>query len=142
MKIKFFDEIGGLKTIQRVHKVFYDKIYAHEWLKQFFETQHRLLIENQQTNFMGEKFGGKMSYVGRPPGYAHLHMFITEELFEVRRNLLRESLNEVGLRQDHIVRWLKIDAAFKHHIVKDSLETFNETYTFQHKIVVDKPVTE
>ncbi|MDH3326048.1 MAG: group 1 truncated hemoglobin [Gammaproteobacteria bacterium] len=139
MKAKLFYEIGGLEIIQKVHEVFYDKVYAHEWLKKYFENHNRLLIENQQTAFMSEKFGSKVSYVGRPPRYAHLHMFITDELFEVRHALLKEALIEVGLRQDHIARWLNIDAAFKHHITNDSLELFNVTHTFHKKINIPKP---
>jgi len=137
MKTKLFDEIGGLETLQRVHKIFYDKVYAHEWLKHYFVNQNQTLIENQQTAFIGEKMGGKISYVGKPPRYAHIHMYITEELFEVRQALLREALQEAGLTPEHINRWLKIDGAFKHHIVKDSLESFHEEYTFKKRIIVD-----
>lgn len=139
MKKKLFDEIGGLETLQKVHKIFYDKVYAHDWLKPFFKDHNQSLIENQQTAFMGEKMGGKISYVGKPPHYAHVHMYITDELFQIRQQLLEESLTEAGVTPEHIQRWLKIDGAFKHHIVKDSLESFYEEYTFKRRIIVNRP---
>ena len=139
MKQKLFDEIGGLPTLQKVHKIFYDKIYAHDWLKHFFADHDQTLIENQQTAFMGEKMGSRISYMGKPPRYTHIHMYITDELFEVRKELLQQSLEEAGVSAEHIERWLKIDSAFKHHIVKDSLESFHDAYTFKKRIIVDKP---
>ena len=33
----FLDDLGGKKTLQKVHKIFYNKLYAHPWLKSFFE---------------------------------------------------------------------------------------------------------
>jgi len=138
MKKKLFDEIGRLEMLQKVHKIFYDKIYAHEWLKHFFEYHDQSLIENQQTAFMG----GRIEYVGKPLKYTHIYMYITDELFDVRQGLLKESLIEAGLQRAHMARWLKIDSAFKSHVVKDSLESFHEVYTFQNRIIVEKPKTE
>jgi len=37
MKQSLFDAVGGLPTLQKVHKIFYDKVYAHPWLDPFFE---------------------------------------------------------------------------------------------------------
>ena len=30
-----FAEIGGRAVLEKVHKVFYDELYAHPWLKNF-----------------------------------------------------------------------------------------------------------
>jgi hemoglobin len=32
-----FDLIGGRYTLDKVHKVFYDKIYAHPWIGKFLK---------------------------------------------------------------------------------------------------------
>ena len=31
-----YDRLGGKQTFIDVHKIFYDKVYAHPWLKKFF----------------------------------------------------------------------------------------------------------
>ena len=114
-----FDRVGGRPVLQRVHKVFYDKIYAHPWLKQFFADIDQKTIEDQQTDFMISNMGGGKIYSGALPKNAHRHMFVSHELFDLRQVLLRESLLESGVPEDLAERWLRIDEAFRKSIVKD-----------------------
>ena len=115
-----YELLGGHPTLARVHKVFYDKIYRHAWLGQFFAEIDQTLIENQQTDFMAQAMGGPARYCGKFPIPAHKHMFITEELFETRGALLEESLEEAGVPEPLAERWLKIDSSFKARLVKKS----------------------
>ena len=120
-KTTFFDEVGGLEVIKKVHKIFYDKIYAHQWIGKFFQGIDQNVIESQQTDFMGQNFGGPVYYLGKLPVAAHKHMLINEKLFELRSFLLEESLCEAKVDPEHIKKWLKIDSAFKNGIVKNSI---------------------
>jgi len=140
MKQTLFDAVGGLPTLQRVHKIFYDKVYAHPWLGQFFVGHSQEVIENRQTSFMAEKMGGPVEYMGKNLDVAHEAMYITEELFLLRRALLEESLKEFGLDEALRERWLKIDSAFRKMIVKESLESFMKTkWPYKKHIVIPKP---
>ena len=140
MKQSLFDEVGGLKALQKVHKIFYDKVYAHPWLGQFFKGHSQKAIESRQTSFMAEKMGGEIEYVGKDIKLVHEVMYITEELFTLRRKLLEESLKEAGIDEKLRERWLKIDNAFKKQIVKSSFESFmNERWPYKKHIVVPKP---
>lgn len=65
MKQSLFDEIGGMPTFQKVHKIFYDKVYAHEWLGQFYIGHNQEIIEQKQSMFMAVKMGGDVKYTGR-----------------------------------------------------------------------------
>ena len=135
-----FDAVGGLPTLHRVHKLFYDKVYAHPWLGQFFVGHSQEAIENRQTSFMAEKMGGSIEYMGKDLTLAHEAMYITEELFLVRRVLLEESLKEFGLDEALRERWLRIDSAFMKKIVKDSFESFmNTQWPYKKHIVIPKP---
>ena len=139
-KANLFDAIGGLPTLRRAHKIFYDKIYAHDWLKQFFAGHSQEAIENRQTAFMAEKMGGPVEYWGKEIKYAHEAMYITRELFEVRHGLLEESLREAGVPEELRERWLRIDRAFMKLIVKDSIESFySVTWPYKQRIIVPKP---
>lgn len=134
-----FDEVGGLATLQKVHKIFYDKIYAHPWLKRFFAGHDQQAIENRQSGFMAEKMGGVVQYWGKQPKMAHRQMYITQELFDIRHELLKEALREAGLNDDLARRWLKIDYAFKRQIVKDSIEAFYKTtWNYEQRIIIPK----
>ena len=120
-KKTFFLEVGGMAVIEKVHKIFYDKIYADKWIGKFFVSIDQKVIESQQNDFMGQSFGGKSYYLGKLPIPAHKHMLITEELFILRTKLLTESLIEANVKQEHIEIWLKVDGAFKNGIVKKSI---------------------
>ncbi len=125
MKQTLFDAVGGLPTLEKVHKIFYDKVYAHEWLGRFFAGHNQAVIEHRQTTFMAVKMGGDVAYKGREIRLAHRHMYITQELFEVRAGLLRASLEEAAVPDDLIEQWLRIDRVFNRHIVKSSIDAFN-----------------
>ena len=96
MKTSFYEAVGGLPTLEKVHKIFYDKIYEHPWLKQFFAGHNQQAIEDRQTSFMGEKMGGP-KYLGKPIKQVHENMYITEELYKVRHKILTEALHEAGV---------------------------------------------
>ena len=140
MKKSLFDAVGGLATLQTVHKIFYDKVYAHPWLGKFFEGHNQEAIEGRQTSFMAEKMGGPIEYMGKSPKTAHEHMYITDELFNLRQKLLAESLKEANITGDLAKQWLKLDSAFKLIIVKDSLDEFNKKkWPYKKHIVIPKP---
>jgi hemoglobin len=117
-----FDKIGGRPTLQKVHKIFYDKIYSHPWIGKFFQGIDQDYIENQQTDFMVDIMGGPSDYHGKMPHEAHKHMFITEELGELRSKLLLEALNEAGLSEENKLAWMKIDSAFLKKLIKKNLQ--------------------
>lgn len=138
-KISLFEAVGGFPTLDAVHKIFYDKVYAHPWLGKFFEGHNQQAIEKRQTNFMAEKMGANNEYYGKQPLMAHRNMYITEELFDLRQKLLEESLREFKLESVLIDRWLRIDAAFKKQIVKPSIEAFYKTtWKYEKRIIIPK----
>lgn len=110
MKQSLFDAVGGLSTLQKVHRIFYDKVYAHPWLGPFFEGHSQEAIENRQTQFMGQKMGGPIAYTGKALELAHRRMYITKELLEVRQALLKEALEEVGGRSNWARAGLRLTA--------------------------------
>lgn len=140
MANSLFDDVGGLATLQRVHKIFYDKIYAQPWLKQFFAGHNQQAIENRQTAFMAEKMGGDVVYMGKQPKMAHRAMYISDELFDLRQQLLRESLIEAGVTPALQQRWLKLDNAFRPAIVKQSIAEFYHTsWLYEKRVIIPRP---
>ncbi len=140
MKQSLFDAIGGLTAMQRIHTIFYDKVYAHPWLGQFFIDHDQKAIELRQTQFMAEKMGAKSVYPGRELTLAHRRMYITEELLTARQELLRETLVEEALPEYLILRWLKVDRAFWGKIKNDSLDIFHKTdFKYEQPLVIENP---
>ena len=116
-----FDRLGGLDTLRKVHKIFYDKLFVHPWLKQFFVEHPQEVFENQQTNFMASLMGGPKMYAGLTPKMAHQNIVITDELFELRSSILSETIREVGIADDLREEWLNADRSLKKAVVKTSL---------------------
>jgi len=136
-----FDRVGGLPVLERVHKTFYDKVYTHKWLGKFFVGHDQSSIEQRQTLFMAEKMGAELDYWGKQPEMAHRHLYITRELFDIRHEILRQSLLEAGVADDLTGRWLRIDAAFARVVVKDSIESFyRNSFQYEQRIIIPRPV--
>ncbi len=132
-----FDQLGGRPTIERVHKIFYDKVYGDPWLKLFFSHIAQEAIEVQQTDFMSQAFGGPQKYCGALPIPAHKHMNISEELFLHRHALLEASLAQAGLAGPLVAKWLRIDSAFRNGLVKSSVDACQKRYI--NDLILDFP---
>jgi hemoglobin len=138
-KPTLFEQIGGIAVLERVHKSFYDKVYEHPWLGKFFKGHDQKAIENRQTSFMAVKMGGNETYLGKEPYMAHRAMYITEELFDLRTSILRQSLEENDVSPDLIEKWIKIDNAFKKQIVKKDIEEFySKTWQYEKRVIIPK----
>lgn len=137
--MSFFDEIGGKSVLQKVHKLFYDRLFNHPKLHKFFLNTPRDHQEDQQTDFMMRLMGGPNHYYGKDPHLAHGHLFITEPIFEARHQILRETLKDCGISQEHQERWLKIDYAFKPQVVKKSISECVPRYFDEGIISIDFP---
>jgi truncated hemoglobin YjbI len=134
-----YEAVGGKPTLEKVHKIFYDKIYKHPWIGQYFKDVPQKIIETQQTDFMSDLMGGPSKYCGKLPVAAHKHMFIEEELFQLRSQLLRESLQEAQLSTECIEAWLKLDGAFKKGILKNSISECEKRFATDEILAFPNP---
>ena len=135
----FLDDLGGKSVLEKVHKIFYDKMYAHPWMGKFFIDIKQEVIENQQTDFMVQNFGGPSNYVGKLAVPAHKHMYITDEMFNLRQKLLEESLIEAGVSVEHRAKWLKIDGSFRSGIVKNKIEDCQKRFFTDEILIIENP---
>jgi truncated hemoglobin YjbI len=139
MSEEYFNKLGGRACFERVHKIFYGKLLSHSWMKGFFAGKDRDHLEFQQTDFMSGLLGGPRIFGGRTPRDAHCHLFVTKEIFQIRHQLLGESLAEAGVPVALRERWLKLDAGFEAALVKQSPDECKGRYRTEPVIVVPKP---
>ncbi len=102
--------------VRIITEEFYELVYADEWLKQVFTIDQKV-ITSQQIDFMVGALGGEKRYGGKSPGDAHPHIFIDSEMWDLRESLLMKAMKKVGSPEELNARWIKIDLAFKRHIV-------------------------
>jgi truncated hemoglobin YjbI len=134
-----FQRIGGKPYLQKIAKRFYDKLYAHPWLQKYFVNVRQEFIESQQVDFMSGVLGGPKEYSGRTPADAHPHLYITEELFNLREKFLMEALVEEKASAELIERWFKTERAFKHHIVKKTISECSKRWTMDEILSFENP---
>lgn len=121
-KLEQFEKMGGRNSLIRINKVFYDKVYEHPWLQNYFKEIPQQHIEDQQIDFMQKVLGGTNVYVGKTPAATHNHMFIPNELFDVRKQLLIEAFEETNANAELVDKWLALDESFRRLIINKSLD--------------------
>ena len=119
-KLELFEKMGGRNSLIKINKVFYDKVYQHAWLRQYFLAIPQEHIENQQIDFMQKVLGGTNVYVGKTPPATHNHMFIPNELFDIRKQLLIEAFEETQADAELVEKWLALDESFRRLIINES----------------------
>lgn len=123
-----FEKMGGTVMLEKVSKIFYDKIYEDAWLKLYFQDVPQEHIERQQVAFMQAALGGENLYCGQTPPAAHKHMYITHALFEARQVFLDQAFAESNACEMLVEKWQKIDDAFFNRIVKHAPEQCEKRY--------------
>ncbi|MCF8058951.1 MAG: group 1 truncated hemoglobin [Bacteriovoracaceae bacterium] len=125
--------------VNKAVKVFYDKVYEDPWMKDVFKVIKQEIIENQQTDFMVAALGGPKRYCGRSPKDAHLHIFVDDEMWDRREKVLEQSLRETLTDEILITKWLRIDEAFRHAIVRNNPSECTKRYASDEIINVPNP---
>ncbi|MGZ3649744.1 MAG: group I truncated hemoglobin [Bdellovibrionota bacterium] len=117
------------RQILTVNKSFYDRIYKDSWMSLVFKVVPQEHIEMQQTDFMLGALGGPKQYCGRSPADAHPHIYVDEEMWQLRERYLKEAFVETGFPEELRPRWIKIDEAFKKAILKNNLADCKKRFT-------------
>lgn len=134
------DDIGGVDVMTRVHQRLYDAIYDDDYIGQFFFHRAKELLVRKQTEFMVAAFGGPNHYTGEPPAFLHMHMYITQEMTEIRNVYLRNAIMAEGLSRDICERWMRVDNSFLPAIVKQSVDECVMRCWGQAPFTIKKPV--
>lgn len=137
--MNLYDELTDKNIVKKINDLFYEKVYKHPWLSQFFATIEQDFISAQQSKFIVGAIGGPKLFTGRPPSLAHPHMLITDELFDLREQLLIEAMDELGAPEKLKEMWLRIDQSFRRGIVKKSLSECKPRYKQDTYLFFAKP---
>lgn len=97
---------------------FYTRVYADPRLSPFFTNVTRQRLIEKQYSFLKRAITGELCYFGERPRNAHHWMVISDDLFDYRDELLRQTARDHGLDEQWIARWHKIEEAFRADIVK------------------------
>ncbi|MCX7098560.1 MAG: globin domain-containing protein [Methylococcales bacterium] len=133
-------EVGGKDGILRVHQRFYAVIFKDPWLGKFFWGKHEDVLAEKQSQFMVAAFGGENMYRGDTPAFVHMHMFITDEMSDLRQAMLKQAILDEGFSESVAERWLKVDDSFRSSIVKQSIDECVLKCLGQVPVTAEKPI--
>ncbi|MCK5728697.1 MAG: hypothetical protein KAH08_05695 [Methylococcales bacterium] len=133
------EEVGGEAMVIKVHQRFYDIMFDEPWLETFFLGKSKEALIKKQSQFMIAAFNGPNNYEGDTPAFVHMHMFITNEMIEIRERILKASILAEGLSETTADKWLAVDHSFKAAIVKTSSSECVLKCKGQFPIEVKKP---
>jgi len=133
-------DIGGEAVIFAVHESLYEVLFNEPWLEDFFFGKSKQALIKKQTEFMVAAFNGPNNYTGDTPAFVHMHMFITDEMINVREKILRNAIKKQGLSDAIADRWLKVDSSFRPAIVKKSLDECVMKCKGQQPVTAEKPL--
>ena len=125
--------------ITKITTRFYEIAYQDAWLGEVFKVVPQEFITSQQIDFMVGLFGGPKRYSGRHAKDAHPHIFVTEEMWQQRENILKRAMQEVAAPADITEKWLKIDEAFKKSIIMKDPSECKPRFPNDDLIIVPNP---
>jgi hypothetical protein len=131
--------VQGAEGIRKVHQRFYDVLFDEPWLGKFFYGKAKDVLVDKQTQFMVAAFGGESLYKGDTPAFVHMHMYITDEMSDLRQQILRQAIIAEGHSGSIADRWLKVDDSFRASIVKTSVDECVLKCVGQMPVVAQKP---
>ncbi|MCB0407036.1 MAG: hypothetical protein KDD34_02465 [Bdellovibrionales bacterium] len=118
-----------ISWVTKVTTEFYELVYKDPWFSKIFRNIQQEIITSQQIDFMVGCLGGPKRFGGRVPKDAHPQIWVDENIWKYREDLLIQSFKNVGAPQELMEKWLKIDEAFKHAIInKGGVETCKGRY--------------
>jgi len=106
------------KKLNAILNDFYDKVLQDPLLSPFFKGVTKQHIVGKQYAFLNQIYTGKDCYFGDRPRNAHHWMIISNELFDYREKLFKESCIKYGLKEPFLSQILEFDESFREAIVK------------------------
>lgn len=109
MPITLFDKIGP-EFISKAITDFYIRAFQDPLIGHFFFNKDREELTSKQIQFTSKLLGAQsINYEGKPLGEAHHNLRIRKVHFDRRQQVMRETLEELGLNQELSNAWLELE---------------------------------
>lgn len=110
--------LGHGQAVRSLLERFYAQVFADPVLSPFFERVTQGRVIDKQYAFMRQCITGEPVYLGEQPDNAHHWMVISDEVFDRRQRLMRQTQQTCGWNPEQMQAWAQIEERFRSHIVK------------------------
>jgi hemoglobin len=104
--MSLFDDIGGEVRLRAVIERFVDRIFEDTMIGFFFARANRARVKQKEYEHAAEHLGAGIEYTGRPIDAVHAPHPIQGGHFLRRLQILRETLEEMGVPSHVRDHWL------------------------------------
>ena len=101
-KRPLYEKIGGFQAIKQTVDLFYKKILADERVVGFYKEVDMERLHKHQANFLTKICGGPDHYTGRSMCDSHQSLHITDFHFDIVKNHLISSLQELKVQENFV----------------------------------------
>ncbi len=112
MTANLYEQIGK-QTIEAIVTRFYARCFTDPMIQHFFWHLDHDRLNKMQIEFVTGLLGGPANYLGRPLVKIHEALPIRTPHFLRRQQLLRESMEELGLDGTLAASWLELEERLK-----------------------------
>lgn len=107
------------RLMMKILTTFYTQVFADDILRPYFANVTQQRVIEKVYSFHYQMFTGEKVFFGERPRNAHHWMVISDDIFEHRQQLMQQALEQHGLAQHLIQRWLSYEENYRDEIVKN-----------------------
>jgi truncated hemoglobin YjbI len=115
-----FDELGGEPALRRIIDRFVDREFDDVMIGFFFRKAKRERVKAKEYEFAARHLGASIAYTGRPIGEAHAAHPIMGGQFMRRLELLKLTLEELGVPEHIRQHWIEHTEKLRPLVTRDS----------------------
>jgi hemoglobin len=123
-----FDELGGEPALRRVVDVFVDRIFDDVMIGFFFRNASRERVKDKEYEFAARHLGANVVYTGRPIRDVHAAHPIMGGQFNRRLQILKETLEELGVPSAVREHWLAHTEALRSQVTRNAGDDCDPTF--------------
>jgi hemoglobin len=100
--MSIYEELGGFTTVRKVVVEFYNNVLEEDELAKYFASTNMERQIDHQTKFISQLLGGPAEYSNDHLKKVHAHMSITNNHFDMIKEILCDTLEDFDLSDEHV----------------------------------------
>lgn len=117
MIMSLYDQIGK-DFIENAIELFYQRVFTDSMIGYFFAQSDQSVLTKHQIDFVTAMLGGPKKYIGSNIKSIHQPLKIRPAHFSRRQMILKEVLDELGLKHELSARWITMEEKLRASIVR------------------------
>mgnify|MGYP001556929161 CR=1 FL=1 len=115
-----FEQLGGEPTLRLILDRFVDRLFDDAMIGFLFRDARRARVKEPASAFAARHLGAAVAYTGRPLRDLHARHSITGGQFNRRLQILKNTMDEIGVPGNVREHWIQHTEALRRQITGDA----------------------